>query len=538
MAPNSWTFKKPKPITVPPPSQVPSTAESFSPIYSPPPSPFIDRPEPLSPEVAAELRNACAGILQQFKPLAQAYEDIARSQPPRRPRTAAELGSSAAKIETYSSHSKRHRRKASDPLVDEQRRRKAEEAQRYKHIPVNAATSFQRTASTADRENRPARTDFSNEPENGAKPSAACAITLSAMPRHANLHLLDTNLAVEKPPRTAGTGPDSYDTSPSTSRTNTSSNRLSRSTGVTTIPSGGYTPAEPALPSDSLDRSNSGAKPGEGRTPISEQVLCDYEKAFRADLEAKEWMARTLSRRRAEAEARESRPASRGAGSRIAQYIRPPSRGAGETRGRSASQSSVIPSRSNSMTRAAVKFADYIKPRASIDSMRPEECPESTGSWWNTHTRRRGSSTSRSVSRSGHEVEHEFEAQTPELNLNRALPPLPSLDSWKDPKPIHIAQLMVETSPARPKTSPVNSRSEPRPSLPKIQTEFPPRRQEKKPETTATNSKKKPVVTVTEKQAELAPKKSRGLLKQLSRLHFGRSKKVQEEGRGDLSIAA
>ncbi|KAI9676193.1 MAG: hypothetical protein M1817_000938 [Caeruleum heppii] len=132
--------------------------------------------------------------------------------------------------------------------------------------------------------------------------------------------------------------------------------------------------------------------PSSSHTPAE---YVDPEAQAKADARARAWMAEELARRRAEQE-------------------RPPSRGS--------------------------RIVEYIRPRSSNGSLRSVCSNDSSAavSWWRGGSLRRKGSKSSQVG-----YTEEPPAAVHELDLNRALPPLPSLSTWSStsskplPKPRH-----------------------------------------------------------------------------------------------------
>ena len=347
-----------------------------------PPSPLIERRARLATGTETALRAACVEILRAQDPTMQIYEDMKRSEQDSSRRVASTL----KKYESQTAVAPKNGRR---PAAEGRKARALNRPEHpplaaipgppaatmipFKHVPQNAASCFTRTTSRSASLSR-ARAD--------------------------SLDTLEGNAAVERP-HTAQ-GPSRYDSSFSTTSNITwgQSDRESRSTGITTMPSWTHTPAGERL---------------------------DSEEQARYDARARSWMTEELARRRAEQD-------------------RPPSRG--------------------------TRLAEYLRPRGSRESLRSAYSTESAGgsSWWRGGSfLRRNNSTS--SFRSNHRAIYD-EAELPanEVDLNRALPPLPSLDTWqaattstsvKGHAVLQVTKLTSHTHPAERRRS-----SGPRTALP------------------------------------------------------------------------
>lgn len=378
----------------------PNPAEAAGSIDSPPfepPSPLIAR-QNLSPHVESSLRRSCAVILQEFNEPEQFYEDISASGHYRsdregeRSKTSHRAGGHG---QTQRGSSGRHKRNESGP---------DSAPAPYTHVPTNAAASFEQTATGNALRQRHYRNHPTFEPLEPTHTTISPVASNAQDPRH-------------RPGASFGRRPKisyasfvdrSEDTSSSTTRTNTTYDR-GHSTGLTSAA---------LTPGDSSNEKRFSQR-------ISEQILQDSTAASLADAAAKSWMTQELAKRRVETA---SAP--------------PPSRSRPE------------PERSRSRAGSLKEgIKQYIRPRASQDSMRSVARSESTardgncgkegGTWW------RGGSLSRQGSnkslRDGPNNEKGRPLSfVPGSNLNRALPALPGLDNWQEKKkpPMHIAHLM------------------------------------------------------------------------------------------------
>ena len=395
----------------------PTTAEEIqqldgidSPPYSPTPS-EMERPT-LSPDIEAELHRACAIIVRETNPPTDDDEDFPDHQETLR------------KYEEYKAHkaaeqaraAKKDRRSSSRPR--DEPRQPAPKLAAY--VPTHAARdNMAKLPSFTFEPLAPVHTKYSASNRNKGKevddPLAHVRATLDTRPKTSAAACTDY------------TGP-SADTSASTSRTNTTYDDRGRriSTGLT---SAVLTPADDKRASLVNKR-------------VSEQVLQDGASASLADATAKAWMMQELARRRAEYDK------SGNAG-------RPGSMRSVQPRLHDAPERPL--SRAGSIAGSVRDgIASYIRPRASMDSMRSTQeglsrtqsrssSIKSSGgskfSWRPKDLRRKGSWSSFRSAKP--EPQEEAPAADQGPNLNRALPALPGLDQYKEKKqPIHVALLM------------------------------------------------------------------------------------------------
>ncbi|KAJ9667034.1 hypothetical protein H2201_002868 [Coniosporium apollinis] len=144
-------------------------------------------------------------------------------------------------------------------------------------------------------------------------------------------------------------------------------------------------------------------------------------------------------------------------------------------------------SRASSKARSITSnIRDYIRPNSALsrsssrDSIRSRSSAKDTGrspssGGWRSWTLHRNTSNSSISSQGTGEKDRKGrEKRKPEINLNRELPPLPSLDNWEQQKPAtntHIAALMRPRAGAATLQPPPTQRqvSQPLPSLTKEQ---------------------------------------------------------------------
>lgn len=404
-----------------------------SPPYSPTPS-VSERPA-LSSRVESQLRRACAIVVEETNPASHGSDDLFDHNEPLR-RYIEQCNARNDAIQTRIAKPEPQLASSSRRLRESESRR-ASKPLPYTHVPRNAASSFEATAGhqnqSAARDGDDAMVnplDFARTKPSGKtrdhppRPDQQCALGRAA---------LDARPQTSAGPCIDSTGP-SAGTSSSVSRSTTTHDGSGRptSTGLTSMTSPG-----------SIKKSS----PASQR--VSEQIRHNGPAASLADATAKAWMAQELSRRR-------------GSESHTGRHGRPSTR---------ASEPARYADSDRPMTRTgsiaeSVKLGlrDYIRPRASSDSMRSTRSEShlskangrdgkdhrgSGNNWW------RGSSVQNKRSWASFgttKADRHHDAcpadQDREPNLNRALPALPGLDQYKEKKagPTHVAQLM---KPAR-----------------------------------------------------------------------------------------
>ncbi|MCJ1466372.1 hypothetical protein MMC07_004991 [Pseudocyphellaria aurata] len=396
-----------------------------SPPYSPSPS-ESERPL-LSSRVEAQLRRACAIIVQETNPSQESdglpdYNETLKRLNEEHEKAQKLAAAARARASKPQPQARRPRVSGSEPSSN---------PAPYVHVPQNAAASFEATASQRHPRS-PSRTqEIASERPDGVDSDFYQSV--------AKEQLSKLRAAVDTRPKTSAaacidyTGP-SADTSNSTSPSSTTYEGHARpiSTGLSSLDA-------IVIPGDEKSSSPCNVR-------VSEQILQDGPSASLADASAKAWMAQELSRRRAECgNGRSARPANR---SSLQKQPDPE---------RSSSRASTIAS-----VRDGIK--DYIRPRASMDglhskqprkdSFRPgssdgKEIKGVEKNWWRSSgLRRKESWSSFRNSRSAQEDGLGVEDEGPDLN--RALPALPGLDQYKEKRaaPKHIAQLMRPSRPA------------------------------------------------------------------------------------------
>ena len=443
----SQTVLIPKQKSTPAPEESRTPEELDSPPYSPTPS-CTQRPR-IHSNTLLQLKESCTILVTDTNPPSDEYDQPAdhlealrkyKEQQAAKKRAQARAAEKASKREQESFFSRRPRNETVEP---------DSKPAPYKHIPKNAASDFENTAI-------PRRPSQSHHVEDlDLEPLEPYHTKMSGKSKeqyhNSDDPLFQIRAALESRPKTSAaacvdySGP-SVDNSNSTSRSNTTYDGHGRpiSTGVTSVN---------LTPGDEKRTSYNTQIPR-----VSEQILQDGASASLADATAKAWMMQELARRRAEAKAAgPARPASRTS-------YKPTS---------AAEEISRPPSRAGSIARSVTDgVRDYIRPRASMDSVRSTRSEnidlsrshsrsssknrDSSGGW-RAQLRRKGSFSSWRSNKPQQE-----EAKSPNsdggVNLNRQLPALPGLDQYKEkkPKPAHIAQIMRPGPRAKTeKTKPV-----------------------------------------------------------------------------------
>ncbi|CAF9909791.1 MAG: hypothetical protein HETSPECPRED_009521 [Heterodermia speciosa] len=421
--------------SAPAPEESRTPEELDSPPYSPTPS-CTERPR-IPSQILQELKDSCNILVTDTNPPSDDYDQPSdhqaalrkyREQQAAKKRAQARAAEKVSKREQESFFSRRPRNEHAEV---------ESKPAPYKHIPRNAAADFENTAVPR----RPSQSYHHEDLDLEPIEPYHTRVSAKNKEQHTNPDdpLLHIRAALESRPKTSAaacidySGPSMDTSSNSTSRSNTTYDGHGRpiSTGVTSI---NLTPG---------DEKRISSNPPSQR--VSEQILQDGPSASLADATAKAWMMQELARRRAEAKANgPARPGSRSS-------YKPTSAPEEDYR---------PPSRASSIARSVTEgVREYIRPRASMDSMRSSRSDnvnlsrshsrssstnrDSRGGW-RAQLRRRGSFSSwRST-----KPQQGEEAKTPNpdggVNLNRDLPALPGLDQYKEkkPKPAHIAQIM------------------------------------------------------------------------------------------------
>lgn len=376
-------------------------------------------------DVIADLRVCCAIVVNETNP--PEYDDVPdhremlKKYIQERDAQKAQAEKRAAREKRFESSSRSHRR--ADSSGD------AYNPTPYRHVPQNAASNFEATTSIR----KPSFSYLDTSTFEPLEPTHTTASGQQSAKPERNEALEQIRAVLDTRPKTSAaacvdySGP-SIESSKSTSRSNTTYDEFGRpSTGHTSLV---MTPGDDKRASYTSGR-------------VSEQILQDGESASLADAAARAWMVQELARRRAEYQStgQAARPASR------ATMQRPGS------------------SRAGSIAESVIEgVRDYIRPRASMDSMRSDynglsRSHSRSGSiksnksntWQRVKGLRRKNSWSSFRSAKPEPEPTTSTAPNGELNLNRALPALPGLDQYKEKKakPTHIAQLMGGSSRAK-----------------------------------------------------------------------------------------
>ncbi|KAL8856468.1 MAG: hypothetical protein Q9178_006938 [Gyalolechia marmorata] len=369
----------------------------------------MERPV-IPPHIIAELRVCCAIVVHETNP--PEYDDVPDHREMLKKYVAER---DAQKAQAEKAAVKEERRVSTRPYRKRDSTNDAVDSTPYRHVPQNAASNFE--ATTCVRKPSSSYLGIPTfEPLEPAQNKAS-----SKKPEDGNEALDSIRTAMDTRPKTSAaacidySGP-SVESSNSTSRSTTTYNEFNRpSTGQTSL---AITPGDDKRISYTAGRASE-------PDPDSSSI---------ADATAKVWMAQELARRRAEYQSsgQAARPASRATIQRSS-------------------------SRAGSIAESVLEgVRDYIKPRVSMDSMRSEYDMSRTHSGSgsirsnksNTWQRVKGlkSKNSWSSFRSARVEPEPTTSTAPDgaVNLNRALPALPGLDSYKEKKPkqTHIAQLM------------------------------------------------------------------------------------------------
>ncbi|OCK89072.1 uncharacterized protein K441DRAFT_620108 [Cenococcum geophilum 1.58] len=379
---------------------------------SPPASPFINR-RPLSSKTEAQLRAACALILQDYKPSGHVFEDYEKPK--------LDFGGL--------NHAMREKQKAAHSNLPQRPPKKsgagpsaAPDAKKYGYKPETAlkdlfpADSIHPTvqANTSRRRDERPVTSTLDEGE-------LLARARSIPTKQASLKVAKS-LGVDRPQTAPNRNPmDSDDTSLHTPLTASTENHYNNFS---------------TAPTSAAFTSTMNSK----RT--SQQAYVNDSAAALADAAAAEWMKQELEKRRMNMLAQEGPKAS----------SRPPSRSRSI---RSEIREYIRPSLSRSASRGSM--------RSNKSDARQERSSSTHG--WRSWTLQRKTSLSsfkdsRPVSARGRSETRSGDPPKPELNLNRELPPLPSLDKWdqqeRRPEPnsnqsskTHIADLMRAKNPSQ-----------------------------------------------------------------------------------------
>ncbi|KAF2233530.1 hypothetical protein EV356DRAFT_205250 [Viridothelium virens] len=416
------------PLKLPSRSQDKALRQTLDPDQlSPPPQAFSVRDPPLSPKTEYQLRQACAALGRDSKPSGSGL-----NPPPQRP--------SRAKGE------KSHARGGSDVQHSESE---------------GALTDFEML--------EPSK--FSYKPDADLKDLLGEPVgSAQAAPANIGRRREPMGLSTEGPrPKgrqksfTAPTAPDLVQ--PSDTRTKTSAHAESCDTATST----------PHTGSSDMPWATSTAPTSEAITPArssnrgsNQHVLSEQEVSSRTDEAAAEWLRIERDKRRNQESKRDVQlntqtPAPVPYTAGVTE--RPPSRARSTSRARS------IKDAVQNYIRPGAPHGSRSSSRESFRSLKSDRQRSPTAGKWRSWSLTRNKSTrhesrpgSRDGRSSGRDESNRGRSTTkPEINLNRELPPLPSLDNWQEPEPepepttpsTHIASLM------RPSADSQHARSRP-----------------------------------------------------------------------------
>lgn len=412
---------------------------------TPPTSPLINR-QPISPKSEAQLRAACAGILQNYKPSDHALQEQDRIQ--------SEM--EAMRAAKKESRSRRH---------EEQARRHQE------RLDLEAIPSH----------------------KFGYKPDKQLDEIFDADSTHP---LVKANIRVRRDaPSQPGIGYMSYEPATHGAPLQTTKSRSSEKTARSDRPRTAPITQVVDSSADSSPKTNFSDReftqhstaltsapitPGHHTRYETQHTVSDEtweRKASEADAAAADWMKQTLDKRRQKPyfQHREepstpapplARPPSRQLSRKssftnsVMEYVRPGSRNGSRPPSRS----------SNAESSTSSNDKGHREGRGGFSWQRLGQ---------SLQRKRSGSLNSSRPSSRGASEQRETPELKPEINLNRELPPLPSLDQWQEPEPepapqaeeqrpqppskTHIAALMAPTSRLVGTQSPQPSQNAPDP---------------------------------------------------------------------------
>ena len=296
---------------------------------------------------------------------------------------------------------------------------------RYAHVPKHAAMSFEATTGQRRR----------SQSYNGtmdtidSTPTMTSSITQGKQKETERPNLRQINANLGERPKTSAAACVDYDgrsgSSKSTTRSNTEYDNHGRPTS-TAVTSVSRTPLD------------------DGRAAYARRISDESSQEEEASAQAKAWLEHKLAIRRAEEQRKSGR-----AGRQVSRA----SRRSKKSKMESDSDYDRPPSRAGSIAGSiADSIGNYIRPRQSMDSVRSGWSSSSglsrSGSRgssmsmrkWGKGLRKKGSWSSFRSAKPDREEVQDTENQG-EVNLNRPLPALPGLDTYKETK-THIGQLM------------------------------------------------------------------------------------------------
>ncbi|KAI9706807.1 MAG: hypothetical protein M1820_004778 [Bogoriella megaspora] len=419
-------------------SQDKALRDAFEPgEYSPPLQAVSVRYPPLSPKTEYQLRQACASLARDYKPSHHALQPQ-----PQRP-------------QHRSKGERSHIRIASDPPHTE-----TDGGLTELDMLEPSKFSYRPNADLKDLLGEPSTSHHTLQANIGRRRESPGTSSEGPRPKERRQSYTassqsDAKFTSQTKPKVSA-GAESFETEASTPHTGSSEIPWTTSTAAT---SEAMTPARTS------------------KRESNQQILSDQEVASRADEAAVEWM-------RIEKEKRNVQEPKKEVFSQQQQQQQLPEHAPTQAHFKTpADNVSRPPSRARSSSRArSIKDAvqNYIRPgvppssrsasRESFRSLKTDRKRSPQGFHWRSWSLTRNKSArqeSRPGSRDGRssgrdENTRGRSAVKPEINLNRELPPLPSLDNWQEPEPepaapsAHIASLMRPSGDSlRPRSRPL-----------------------------------------------------------------------------------
>ncbi|THW93729.1 hypothetical protein D6D17_08287 [Aureobasidium pullulans] len=370
-----------------------------NPLQSPPPSPYPGRRAPLSTKVESDLRTACAGVLVNTKPSHHYVPPEAQLSATSEPK----------------------------PALD------------YEAIKRSASTR-----KSQDSRPFPPRTDSADDKhpvKYAYRPDAA-------------VDQLFTKADAAIDPVQAVLGKSKYDT-PMGSRTKTP-------VPINVVSPTGDGTSRPRISKRSLSGETNGSTPHTDLTEYtwtstaptsaaitparaskraSSHMPFEQDVPIKADANAIEWMRNELERRRQKQAAQEEQTAA------LPPLSRPPSRARSIRSLRDNIKEYIRPSSAGGPSRDPSRPPSRSQSRASLRSDSKSRDPDARGGWrsWGRTLKKENAQTDVSRSNSARGRSDGLKrsgSKKSQIDLNRELPPLPSLDQWKE------AEIAIPTRPA------------------------------------------------------------------------------------------
>ncbi|GAB7348713.1 hypothetical protein MBLNU459_g7452t1 [Dothideomycetes sp. NU459] len=403
---------------------------------SPPSSPYPGRRPPLSTLLESELRFACAGVLQNTKPSHIIVADQSRGPKPQLDYAAIKKSTTRSPGDAAQAVGDRH----SPHHLNQDLHDAAEPRTTVRKYSYKPDTALEDLFPAGDSTHEFVQANINRRDE-----TPVIAVPLQHR-RTKSARSLGQTIAVNTEDRVKDskrTG--SQETSGSTPQTDITEYPWSVSTAPT---SAGITPARASK-------------------RASAHVQVEQEPSSKSDSSAIEWMRKELDKRRKQQQKQQQQqqqqqqpPPShcRQPSQTEKPDSRPPSRPPSRARSiRDGIKEYIRPSTAGSISREPSRPPSRSASRASHRTgvSERERSPSTRGGWrsWGSSRKdetkgdlSRSSSRGRSENRKGGSSKHE-------VNLNRELPPLPSLKTWNDPepqKPNHVANMRSPTLHSKP----------------------------------------------------------------------------------------